>query len=66
MDTLTDEIEEASDGLKLLHRMMDMAKILQPGDELPAGMRWPVRDHRWWIWHDEKETGVGISAWAAH
>jgi hypothetical protein len=46
--------------------MMDMAKILQPGDELPAGMRWLVRDHSWWIWHDEKETGVGISAWAAH
>ena len=63
---MNDEHEEALAGIALLSEMMVLADTRRLGDELPAGMSWQKRNHRWWIVAADERTCVATNIWAAH
>jgi hypothetical protein len=61
-----EEIDEALLDVELVFGILDLARTLQPGDELPAGMHWEKREHRWWIMTDDGKSGCATRVWTAH
>jgi len=59
--TLEDEVAEAMFGFETLRYMREVARRVSPGDDLPDGLKWEMREGQWWIFTEDGETGVGHS-----